>query len=548
MKTNQNTKKNVIISLIVVIPLIVALVCGGLLFLPKAQASETYKSSSQASKYNSSADRDHYARCYIYYDNAYVNSVTVPTPTVVRTLDDATDFTISGNFTMGRTGYSWSSSAPTNFDVDLGWVNTSSESAAQDRAYSNAVNTSSAYRADLTFTRNGNNFSLSSGSIPSKMHAFSTTSVYLAIVLKISTSHASSAYFTANKYTLYFDYSGGTGSTSSRQVTYGSTIGSLPTGTRADYKLLGWAWSTGSTSYVSSSTKYSYTSNKTLYAIWQYDGYTLSSSVSGGGGSIVGANTQYSKNSQVTVTAVPNDGYDLDYWNLNGTILTTNPLIFTITQNSTLVAYFKEKPKVTVTFDDDTKATVSKEEVGKDLYVVIDPIDNYYIYSVTIDNVTYGLEYYHANLYGAGQAHLVDYTTRQTNNIVTFRFTYLFGVSTMHVTLVQSEVPSYQNPPSGGATIEGVATLATLGGEARVNGIDISNQNSVVHLSAVAYRGYTFSGWTASNGADLSAYTDSADIPYSIIEGAVVTANFVEKTVSSSTVENTDDGGLSGVL
>ena len=274
----------------------------------------------------------------------------------------------------------------------------------------------------------------------------------------------------------------------------------------------------------------------------------MSSSVSGGGGSIVGANTQYSKNSQVTVTAVPNDGYDLDYWDLNGTILTANPLTFTITQNSTLVAYFKEKPNVTVTFDDDTKATVSKEEVGKDLYVVIDPIDNYYIFSVTIDNVTYGLEYYHANLYGAGQAHLVDYTTRQTNNIVTFRFTYLFGVSTMHVTLVQSEAPSYQNPPSGGATIEGVATLATLGGEARVNGIDISNQNSVVHLSAVAYRGYTFSGWTASNGADLSAYTDSADIPYSLIEGAVVTANFVEKTVSSSTVENTDDGGLSGVL
>jgi hypothetical protein len=57
--------------------------------------------------------------------------------------------------------------------------------------------------------------------------------------------------------------------------------------------------------------------------------------------------------SQLKVTATPNTGYTFDYWMLNGTKITDNPLTLTIDKDYTLTAYFKSMPpthtlKVTV--------------------------------------------------------------------------------------------------------------------------------------------------------------------------------------------------------
>lgn len=497
-------------------------------FNTELEAAETYASSSQVSgKPEDTTYPTAYGRVYVYYDNTYINSVSITAPTITSTSSVWVYFTWSGTFTMGRSGYSWSSSAPTSFSGYLGVNHSTSSSTSRTEAYDNAKSGVDAdYASNATFSRNGNNFSLTSGSIPRYFFSFASSN-YAALVVRFTTSMSSSTYFTINSYTLYFDYNGGNGTTTSKTITYGNTIGSLPTATRADYKFLGWGWSSTATSYVSSSTSYNYAYNRTLYAIWQWDGYSLTYSVSdGGGGSIVGANTQYSKNASVTVSAVANEGYELEYWLLNDTKLTANPLTFTITQNSTLVAYFKEKPNVSVTFNDSSLATYTKTEVGSDLYVVVDPVDGYYINTIVLDGITFALEYYNAKLNGAGNAHRVEYTTRDSNNIVSFQFTFLFGVSEMVVNLIQSEAPTYQNPPSGGANIEGVATVATLGGEARVNGFDTTDESSLVHVSAVAYSGYAFTGWTSSNGADLSGYGMSANIPYREISGSIVTANF----------------------
>ena len=72
------------------------------------------------------------------------------------------------------------------------------------------------------------------------------------------------------QYTVYFNANGGSVSTSSKQVTYGSTYGSLPTPVRDNYSFDGWYTSTGEGSRVYESTICYLASSQTLYAHWTY--------------------------------------------------------------------------------------------------------------------------------------------------------------------------------------------------------------------------------------------------------------------------------------
>jgi len=80
-------------------------------------------------------------------------------------------------------------------------------------------------------------------------------------------AHTLYARWTVNSYTVTFDANGGTTSTASRTLTYGSTYGELPTPTRTDYIFEGW-YTTGGVK-VSSTTQFLTASNQTLYAQWK---------------------------------------------------------------------------------------------------------------------------------------------------------------------------------------------------------------------------------------------------------------------------------------
>lgn len=85
------------------------------------------------------------------------------------------------------------------------------------------------------------------------------------------TSISKSASWSAASFTVTFDANGGTVSPGSKTVTYGSTYGSLPTPTRANYIFLGWFTDPSGGSQVTSGTAVSITANQTLYAHWQED-------------------------------------------------------------------------------------------------------------------------------------------------------------------------------------------------------------------------------------------------------------------------------------
>ena len=81
-------------------------------------------------------------------------------------------------------------------------------------------------------------------------------------------------HWTANTWTVTYEYEGATGgnSTASKQVTYDSTYGNLPTPTRAGYTFKGWyTEANGSGNEVESATKVTTDSSHKLYAYWEDD-------------------------------------------------------------------------------------------------------------------------------------------------------------------------------------------------------------------------------------------------------------------------------------
>mgnify|MGYP004625883483 FL=1 len=77
------------------------------------------------------------------------------------------------------------------------------------------------------------------------------------------------ANYEANKYTVSFNPNGGTVDTSSIEVTYGSTYGTLPTPIRDGYNFIGWYTDASGGGAVLASSQVKITESQTLYARWE---------------------------------------------------------------------------------------------------------------------------------------------------------------------------------------------------------------------------------------------------------------------------------------
>ena len=86
----------------------------------------------------------------------------------------------------------------------------------------------------------------------------------------------------APTYTVTFDANGGTCSTTTKKVVYGSTYGTLPTPKRTGYTFTGWYTKKADGNKVTSSTKVTTAKNHTLYAHWTANVYTVTFDPNGG--------------------------------------------------------------------------------------------------------------------------------------------------------------------------------------------------------------------------------------------------------------------------
>ena len=101
-----------------------------------------------------------------------------------------------------------------------------------------------------------------------------------------------------------------------------------------------------------------------------YYSLTLPTSLTGGSVTATGASdlTNIAAGTRITVTATPNDGYELDWMKANDTEVTSNPYTFTINANTTITAAFKEQsttPTPTGSNVFERITSVDQLEVGK---------------------------------------------------------------------------------------------------------------------------------------------------------------------------------------
>ena len=153
------------------------------------------------------------------------------------------------------------------------------------------------------------------------------------------------AHWTPNEYTVNFDANGGSVDTRSKQVTYDSTYGDLPTPTRDGYwSFAGW-WTTADDSgeQVIASTKVKITADQTLYAHWTDttpDKYTITFDANGGEG---GWSQQLECGAALTAPTVTKTGYTFAGW--SPAVPATVPAA-----NTTYTAQWTVN-KYTITFD-----------------------------------------------------------------------------------------------------------------------------------------------------------------------------------------------------
>lgn len=267
--------------------------------------------------------------------------------------------------------------------------------------------------------------------------------------------------------------------------------------------------------------------------------------VSGGGEYVVGTS------STTVMTATPNTGYIFLYWQDSSSVqYYNNPLIVPVTGDETYTAYFRQS-YVTITTSNDSAEIDSSivDTTGTTTSLNLTFNTGNYISGITVNN---GVEYPVNAINGTlavndNSCTAIDFRTNPAGSML---YLAVYGArAEVTITLHFVNIEQSYTPASGGANIEGVALQVSGGegsnlaavGEARITGYTTTNNLTTVHVSAVASSGYYFVGWETSDGTDLSTYGSTADIPYSLVEGKILTAVFAPNPSNSQTNGSTDN-------
>ena len=170
----------------------------------------------------------------------------------------------------------------------------------------------------------------------------------------VATSAGSTLYahWTANKYTVTFDENGGdTPSKASQSVTYDSAYGTLATVTRTGYTFDGWYTAASGGTKVTSTTKVSTTGDRTLYAHWTANKYTVTFDENGGDTPSKASQSVTYDSAYGTLATVTRTGYTFDGWYTaaSGGAKVTSTTKVSTAGNHTLYAHWTVN-KYTITF------------------------------------------------------------------------------------------------------------------------------------------------------------------------------------------------------
>lgn len=186
------------------------------------------------------------------------------------------------------------------------------------------------------------------------------TQVTESTIVTITAAQTLYAQWIAKTYTVTFNANGGSVTTASKEVTYNSTYGTLPTPSRTGYTFNGWFTAASGGSRIYSSTSVTILADQTLYAQWTAKTYTVT------------FDYNYSDHS-TTTTVTFGSAYGTlpspkrDYYTFNGWYTAeyggsevTSSTIVSTDSDHTLYAHWTEIKYTTVTLmvDDTVYATI----------------------------------------------------------------------------------------------------------------------------------------------------------------------------------------------
>ena len=261
---------------------------------------------------------------------------------------------------------------------------------------------------------------------------------------------------------------------------------------------------------VSTDAEYTFTvtGDRTLVANFELKSYTITTSANPVEGGTVTPGGTYVYNTEITVVATENEGYEFVSWNANGSVIpgATISYTFNVTQDVNLVANFKTEDQVTYNITLDVSPQNSGTTQGEGTY-----IEGSSATVKAIANTHYEFENWTEN-----DVEVYDGSE------------YTFNVTSDRTLVANFTVKSYtvsvSADPIAGGSVTGDGTY---------------DYNEEVTVKATANKGYEFVNW--KNG-DTEVST-SAEYKFNIEENTSLTAYFKLKTYTVSVSADPVAGG-----
>ena len=287
---------------------------------------------------------------YPNFSTSVTNSgITLKTNSMAKSTTTDATYTITYNANNGSVNPSSDTAYKKTSYAANGWTTTSGSST---RTYANNANTG-ALSTNLTlypcFTPTTTTDSLNLPTPTRSNYTFNGWYTSASGGTQITSPYTPTqtrtlyAHWSINQCTVTFDPNGGTASFTSKTVNAGSRIGNLPTATRDGYTLKGWY--TTATGGQKISTYTTISSDKTYYAQWTANTYTVAFDSNGGIGTMSNQSFTYGVSQALKANTFTRTGYVFSGWSYNGNIYTDKQSVNNLTTVNngtiTMVAIWK---------------------------------------------------------------------------------------------------------------------------------------------------------------------------------------------------------------
>lgn len=180
-------------------------------------------------------------------------------------------------------------------------------------------------------------------------------------IVILTSDHTLVAKWSTNKYTISFNFDGGFGDTTTKDILYGSNYGTLPTATKVGHTFDGWYYND---SKVTSSTTMNVSDNHILVAKWTKNVYTVTFDYNGGTGSTSTKKVTYS-DAYGTLPTATKEGHTFGWY--YGNTLVTDTSKVSATSDHTLVAKWTPINYILYIEENNVNVTVIRNDTNQEV-------------------------------------------------------------------------------------------------------------------------------------------------------------------------------------